>query len=562
MQIIREITSSFKNKDARPTGEKNIDRMRQFLLDLPNINKCEFIDSQTSSVSTKWGVSWSEFAIVRDYLQNFYDNHRNNINDININIENDLISVTAPKEFDLRELYFLGSQKTNSTNSVGQYGEGFKAATVSLIKLGHDYVTSTSGDMACVISIGEQIEGNLDIRPLVYNYFKINRQTGCGLFIKSFNEELKSAFKDGLDQYWYDKNPTVGELLHKHGEFSFYKSSNDKGHIFYGSIKRAEIKDIPIVINIDKKYNQIEKKVAADRDRNSFDDRLTASLYKIIFKNGFHPTTPASHPVIDYIIENSRKLWETGKGHPLIQAMADNFGYLCHYEEDRAHLENIFGDKYYAQSSYKYLRTKQTSWWEIQPDIFLKEREFKKQGKIELPAYFSFFGVISAAEELEIENMRIKEEAQNKNTEPLTGKEISGLKICLECVKEIAPEFRGLFTNVLEGSYSTEAGRVYNVSFMSVSSEKLLGELKTSGKTFGDKIVYLNKKLFSSNFGEVFSTLLHEFCHIFGRDGSRDFTDALTIVMCRIINNHKIIDDYSKQWEYYKVDLKTNSTRH
>ena len=192
MQIIREITSSFKNKDARPTGKKNIERMRQFLLDLPNINKCEFIDSQTSSVSTKWGVSWSEFAIVRDYLQNFYDNHRDNINDININIENDLISVTAPKEFDLRELYFLGSQKTNSTNSVGQYGEGFKAATVSLIKLGHDYVTSTSGDMACVISVGEQIEGNLDIRPLVYNYFKINRQTGCGLFIKSFNEELKS----------------------------------------------------------------------------------------------------------------------------------------------------------------------------------------------------------------------------------------------------------------------------------------------------------------------------------------------------------------------------------
>ena len=115
---------------------------------------------------------------------------------------------------------------------------------------------------------------------------------------------------------------------------------------------------------------------------------------------------------------------------------------------------------------------------------------------------------------------------------------------------------------MLEGSYSTEKGRLYNVSFMSVTSEKLLGELKSSGKTFGDKIVYLNKKLFTSNFGEVFSTLLHEFCHLFGRDGDRSFTDSLTIVMCRIINNPKIVDEYIQKWEAHKIELKSNSTIH
>lgn len=562
MQLNKETSKKLKLKTIQTTSPKEIKRIQQFLLDIPNINKCKFIDSQLSSVSTKWGVSWSEFAIVRDYLQNFYDNHRDDVGAINIKIINDLISVTAPKEFDLRELYFLGSQKTNDPTTVGAYGEGFKAATVSLIKLGHDYVTSVSGNMACVISIGDQVEGNLDIRPLVYNFFEINPQKGCGLFIKSYNEQLKSAFKIGLDQYWYEENPLVGEMLHQHNEFSFYKSKDEKGHIFYGSIKRAEIKDIPIVININKKYTQIEKKVSADRDRNTFDDRLTSSLYKIIFKEGFHHTTPASHPVIDYILNSSKKLWEKGKGHPLLQAMADNFGYLCNYEEDKTHLKKMFGDKYYSESSYKYLRTRQSSWWEIQPDIYLKEREYKKEGKIELPAYFSFFGVKCAAEEIEIENIKIKKEAENKNTEPLTGQEISGLKICLECAKEIAPEFRSLFSDVLEGSYSTEKGRLYNVSFMSVTSEKLLGELKSSGKTFGDKIVYLNKKLFTSNFGEVFSTLLHEFCHLFGRDGDRSFTDSLTIVMCRIINNPKIVDEYIQKWEAHKVELKSNSTIH
>ena len=92
--------------------------------------------------------------------------------------------------------------------------------------------------------------------------------------------------------------------------------------------------------------------------------------------------------------------------------MADNFGYLCNYEEDKTHLKKMFGDKYYSESSYKYLRTRQSSWWEIQPDIYLKEREYKKEGKIELPPYFSFFGVKCAAEEIEIEN-------DNKETKKL-----------------------------------------------------------------------------------------------------------------------------------------------
>ena len=394
MQLNKETSKKLKLKTIQTTSPKEIKRIQQFLLDIPNINKCKFIDSQLSSVSTKWGVSWSEFAIVRDYLQNFYDNHQDDVGAIDIQIINDLISVTAPKEFDLRELYFLGSQKTNDPSTAGQYGEGFKAATVSLIKLGHDYVTSVSGNMACVISIGDQVESNLDIRPLVYNFFEINPQKGCGLFIKSYNEQLKSAFKIGLEQYWHEENPLVGEMLHQHNEFSFYKSKDEKGHIFYGPIKRAEIKDIPIVISINKKYSQIEKKVSADRDRNTFDDRLTSSLYKIVFKEGFHHTTPASHPVIDYILNSSKKLWEKGKGHPLLQAMADNFGYLCNYEEDKTYLKKMFGDKYYSESSYKYLRTRQSSWWEIQPDIYIKEREYKKEGKIELPAYFfSFFGV-------------------------------------------------------------------------------------------------------------------------------------------------------------------------
>ena len=86
---------------------------------------------------------------------------------------------------------------------------------------------------------------------------------------------------------------------------------------------------------------------------------------------------------------------------------------------------------------------------------------------------FFVFGE-NALEEIEIENIKIKKEVENKNTElHRTGNK--RLKICLECAKEIAPKLEVTF-QMLEGSL-TEKGRLYNVSFMSVTSEKLLQNL-------------------------------------------------------------------------------------
>ena len=560
MQLLNFTNTKEGKIQTKSNAENGIKKMINHLVELPGITKVKYLDSQISSVSTKWGVAWNEFQICRDYIQNFYDQNRENVNAIDINIKNDLISITAPKEFDLRELYFLGSQKAGDDSTVGSFGEGFKAATVSLIKLGHEYVTSTSGKIACVISIADTVDSGLDIRPLVYNFFEINPQNGCGLFIKSFNEELKSAFKVGLNQYWYEDNNLVGDLIHKHNDFSFYKSNDEHGHIFYGSIKRASIKNIPLVINIGKKYAQVEKKVKQDRDRNSFDDRITNLLYRIIFRSGLHYTSGASSPVVEYIFNKTKSLWRKGTGHPILQAMADNLPYINYYEEDISYLSELFGSKFYSQSNYRYSYS--ASWWEIQPDIAVKDRDFKKEKKIELPAYFTKFGVKSSAQLINEEHERIRVEAENKNTHNLTGKEIIGLKLCLEAIKEIAPQFRALFSDLLDGSYSTDDGRFYNVSFKSVTSEKLLGELKSSQVTYGDKVIYLNKKLFKEDFGEIFSTLLHEMGHLFGRDGDRQFTDLLTIVMCRIINNHKIINEYCNKWQAYQETKQNRSTVH
>ena len=94
------------------------------------------------------------------------------------------------------------------------------------------------------------------------------------------------------------------------------------------------IKNVPLVVNINKRYQAIEKKISQDRDRNSFDDRLTQSLYNIAFKSGFHYSTGADNPVVQFILNKTKKLWTSGSGHPLLKAMADNLSWIGRDEED------------------------------------------------------------------------------------------------------------------------------------------------------------------------------------------------------------------------------------
>ena len=191
------------------------------------------------------------------------------------------------------------------------------------------------------------------------------------------------------------------------------------------------------------------------------------------------------------------------------------------------------------------------------PEIASNDRSLRNANKIELSAYFVRFGVKSSAQMISEEKDKLHEEAKNKTTKNLTRKELRGLEICLECVGKISPEFKSLFSDIFNGYYNTEGGYEYNVTYKSVTSEQLLGELKDSNTTYGHKTIYLNKKLFKNSFGKVFSTLLHEMLHVFGRDGDRQFTDALTIVMERIINNHNIIKDYELKWNSFQKKLGT-----
>ena len=79
---------------------KNMENLNQL-----NIGSdLEHIETLTSSVTTSWGVEWSEELIARDIMQNFFDANRNQLSDIKVNIEGSYVSIIAPTVFDLMRL--------------------------------------------------------------------------------------------------------------------------------------------------------------------------------------------------------------------------------------------------------------------------------------------------------------------------------------------------------------------------------------------------------------------------------------------------------------------------
>ena len=75
-------------------------------------------------------------------MQNFRDANKEDINSIKVNVKKDDVTVHGEALFNLRRLFYVGSEK--GEGDIGQYGEGFKAAMVSMIKKGVTHPISIS----------------------------------------------------------------------------------------------------------------------------------------------------------------------------------------------------------------------------------------------------------------------------------------------------------------------------------------------------------------------------------------------------------------------------------
>jgi hypothetical protein len=481
----------------------------------------------TSAVTTAWGVNWDELYIARDLMQNFFDANRNCLDEVLVKRHGTDVAVMAPAPFNLERLFYLGSEK--GADDVGQYGEGFKVAATCLLRDHAVTPIAVSGRDVVCLRVADRAIADTQLYPVEYDFYRSDREVlGTILLLPGCSGKLTNALTQGLTHFFYDSNPLLGpkRWSDRTGAFSIYDATNNRGHVFYRKLKRGEIDGIPVVLVIDKEYQAIERKISKDRDRNAFGDEVMKLFYNHFARYGLKWEDTGQR----VIVEAARSSWE--KGHPLLNEIAESRRYNSVWPATMA--REVFGDRYYARSS----RPSEAERLEIDR----LERQWRDAGKIALATYFQKFGVVSAQDELRRIREKAVEEEKTKTLRMPTTAERDSIRLLSQVLRELAPEVMAIFAK-------------RNTSYTVAKTEAVLGALK-AGQGYRSYEVFLAASLFEADFSEALATFLHEHAHIFGYDGSRGFTDALTGLLETVLRHRRDLDPYEQGWEQVRAAIR------
>ena len=474
--------------------------------------------SRTSSVTTSWGVNWDEEFIARDLLQNFFDANRDRLAEVKVTVESSTVTVFGPAPMELERLFYLGSEKGD--DDIGKYGEGFKVAAVCLLR-DHDIhpIVASRDDVLCIRMDPEQVAGTA-LRPLVYDFFTAAAPVqGTQLVLRGCSQKLVRALEAGLSHFFYERNPLLGQKLWSswNEQFAIYRAATADGHVFYRRLRRGRIPDLPVVLVIDKQFERIEKKTHRDRDRNAFGEELMNLFYQVFARHGLRDAQAGQQVVV----EAARPCWQ--RGHPLLSEIADA-SRRGRWPAEVA--DKVFGKQFFART------TSHDAAVSLQYLEF--EKAWQQQGRKPLPAYFRTFGVLNAGDQAEELKRQALAERKQRHQRAPTLAERKALSVLTDTIRVLAPDI----TTLLQRKH---------LEYSVAETEVLLGELKQH-RHYGSIEVFLSAAVFGKEFAEALAIFLHEHAHIFGYDGSRGFTDALTQLIETIVRQRKQLDQHEAAW--------------
>jgi len=480
------------------------------------VTKCTFVRTAESAVTTQWGVRWNEVQIARDVLQNFYDANRDDLQAVAVTLHEPDVRITAPAGFDLERLFYLGSEKTS--DDIGQYGEGFKAAATCLLRDHGVTPIGISGSMLVQVRLADEAVSKTKLRPLVYDFYTIKpAYQGALLILPSCSPVLARELQQGMTHFFFEQNPLLGGKIWESWDhhYALYRSQSTDGHIFYRRLKRATIAGFPIIPVIHKARSRIDRKVQQDRDRNAFEDSVLDLCFDVFARN-----SAVNEVVVLAILEASLPFWE--RGHPLLSALASH----RHTDLVTVSTKALFGNHYYAASTSHDAAT-QLRYEQV-------EATWKLEARHRLPSYFTRFGVPSA--ETHLESIRAEALAEQQEKErALTRAEMVSMGVLQRTLDDLAPVLVRLF-------------KTKHVRYSVADTDAILGALK-HGLTYQSVELYLAASVFVSDFSRALAVFLHEHAHIFGYDGSRGFTDALTELLEAAVRHRGAMDNYEREWQ-------------
>lgn len=482
-------------------------------------------EALTSSVTTAWGVAWDEGMIARDLLQNFFDANRNALDEVVTRTWDGGVQVSAPGMFALDRLFFLGSEK--GSEDVGHYGEGFKAAAICLLRDHGVQPVVLSGDRGVLLSVLPQAVGDTALRPVVYQFFDVAPAVmGTRLLLPTRSPKLVEAICHGMDDFLHPGNPVLGEAIFETDDLALHHAQDGNGHLFYRHLRRCIVPGYPLVWVVRSPIATVERRISQDRDRNAFGDEVRSVYLRGFLQKAGRRHWQGWNKACLAIVQAGEPHWE--RGHPILAELAQQ---LVGYRGDapRKHLAPLFKDKHFARAGQSHADAAR------QLEIDGQEQAWRAAGRLALPGYFKHLGADDAQTALHLRAEVALAAARQSDCRAPTPAERACLDVLSRLLQDHAPDIAAVFAR-------------RQCRYTVGSDGNLLGQLRR-GRNYRSTEVYLDAGVFVADLGHAAAVFLHEHAHIFGWDGSRGFSDALTEMLETVMREHRQLASVEPIWE-------------
>lgn len=497
------------------------------------------------NIMTSYPVKWTKQQVLRDIIQNFYDDI--GLRDFGKKFKKEYIaeqmSLSAVSSgFSYEWLLHVGAstKQEQSGQYAGFYGEGFKMAVLCALR---DYgwqINMRSRDWSIEVCVlATNIDGK-KLRQLAYNVEEgLEHSPETVLTINPFSQDDVTLLNDVVLGFYYPENPLIGKLIFENEYAAVHERSkipkpkhfaisfdvNGDGLIFTGFQARGSFVKPLVICN--------HRFKTEDRERNHIYFTTVLSLM-IDLVDLIDAKTSC------YLLEQLEKYWYD---YPETKDDVKSW-----YSLIRKLIRKIVYQNFTSMSANDFIKN--------HPDLAVCERPTnthmrnrKAQAlmwrKLHLPESrlvqdsFCLLGYKTIVDLCE------KSGGYNVTRMP-NNDEKQLLNILEHAAKSVLDSFITNFPEclVIENDSSVWSG-----------TANLLKNKKVDYNNHGLRILYtinyieIKKSLLTKDsFMKAISTYFHELCHCFGGDSSASFSLALTRVIELTIENAKKLQEFEHKW--------------
>ena len=494
-----------------------------------------------------YSVKWTRYQVLRDFVQNFYDvlGPKNWKAGFIYQYESEKLSMEVHGSgFSYEWLIHIGaSTKTESPETqAGYFGEGFKIAALCAYRDFGWEITMASREWRLKVGKEDTVIDGRSVAALIYTIEENGFLEGSRLEIDHISEEDYHLFSTVLESFYYPENKMFGKpiwesrycAIYERSSFAIPKEMPDtykfgrNGALFLAYQMRGTC-PLPLVFCLHEYVN-------TDRERGELTKRDVTDFISVI-ANKITPRAAIT------VLESMRRYWScysVNEGGFRIDRWRDVIYSLCSTIMWSGDAVAYFREKYpnllyirKVYTNYDRNRRRQAISW---------MRGTNTKYKL-VRGEFRLFGY-PLLEDLCEEKNGFAEydklpDKREKESYAVLEKLIKGISKDFFPFGDGWPELR-----VSRDPKATFNGRTFTRK-----------ERKTKTNCAGLKImnniriVTLREELLrEERFDKALSVYVHELCHVFGGDSSKNFSKALMLILKIILSHRREVEDARKSW--------------